>query len=120
VIYPHTVTFETPAEVRTPAGGVTYDFAAVPALTDLPARVIPVPLGEGDDQAERMVLDTDRFTIVVAGDHLIERDMRAMTSHLDEPLGVIRVQRPVLYRSQATNATIVEAERITASSEAGS
>jgi hypothetical protein len=46
--------------------------------------------------------------------------MRVVASHLAEPLGVIQVQRPVLYGSAATNATIVEAERISAGSEAGS
>ena len=79
-----------------------------------------MPLGEGDAQADRMVLSTDRFTIVVQGDRLIERDMRAVTDHVDEPLQVIQVQRPVLYRSAATYATIVEVERITATGEEGS
>jgi hypothetical protein len=120
VNYPHTVTFETPTQTRTPSGGVSFTWGEADDLADLPARVIPVPLGEGDEQAERMVLSQDRFTIVIAGDRAVERDMRVVASHLAEPLGVIQVQRPVLYGSAATNATIVEAERISAGSEAGS
>jgi hypothetical protein len=118
--YPHLVTFEAATQVRTPSGGVTLTWASAAGLADLPSRVIPVPLGEGDEHAERMVLSQDRFTIVIAGDRAIERDMRVVASHLAEPLGVIQVQRPVLYGSAATNATIVEAERISAGSEAGS
>jgi hypothetical protein len=118
--YPHTVTFESPTQARTPSGGVVLTWAEADDLVDLPARVIPVPLGEGDAQAERMVLDEDRFTIVIAGDRLVGRDMRAVTSHVAEPLQVTQVQRPVLYGSQATNATIVEVERIAADAGAGS
>jgi hypothetical protein len=118
--WPHLVTFKTPTQWRTPSGGVTLTWADVPGLIDLPARVVPVPLGEGDTQAERMVLDRDAFTLIVAGDQAIERDMRAVASHLEEPLGVIAVKRPVLYGSPHTHHTIVEAERISAGSEAGS
>lgn len=115
--YPHLVTFTEPTEVRTASGGVTYDYDAVADLTDLPARIVPV---QQDDQTERMVLDTDRYTVIVKGDHDIARTMRVISSFLDADLGVIQVQRPVLYRSPATYATIVTAERITAAVESGS
>ena len=110
--YPHTVTFEAPTGTRTPAGGVTLDWEPVEGLEGLPARCVPVPLGEGEAQTDRMVLAQDRWTIVVQGDRAIERDMRAVSDHVAEPLSVIQVQRPVLYGSPRTIATIVEAERI--------
>ena len=110
--YPHTVTFEAPVEGRTPAGGVSLEWEPVDGLEALPARCVPVPLGEGEATGERMTLAEDRWTIVVQGDRAIERDMRAVTDHVAEPLSVVRVQRPVLYGSARTNATIIEAERI--------
>lgn len=111
--YPHTVTFEEPSIARLPSGQEDRSYVAVASLTDLPARIIPV-VGEEEDQTERMVVEADRFTIVVQGDRAIERPMRAVSSYLSLELGVIRVQRPVLYGSALTEATIVTAERITA------
>lgn len=110
--YPHTVTFEAPTVARTPSGGVAYEWDAVADLEDLPARCVPVPIGEGEASNERMMLAADRWTIVVQGDRAVERDMRVVSDHMAEPLSVIRVQRPVLYGSSRTNATIVEVERI--------
>lgn len=110
--YPHTVTFEAPSSTRTPAGGVTLGWVPVDGLEDLPARCIPVPIGEGEVTGERMMLAEDRWTIVVQGDRAIERDMRAVSDHVAEALSVVQVQRPVLYGSSRTIATIVEAERI--------
>jgi hypothetical protein len=118
--WPHTVTFQSPIETRLPSGGVTLSWDDAPGLADIPARVVPVPLGEGDEQAERMVIDRDAFTIIVAGDRFVGRDMRAVTSHVEEPLKVTAVKRPTLYGSPHTHHTIVEAERISAGSEAGS
>ena len=110
--FPHLVTFEQPTEVRSASGGVTLTYAAIVALSDLPARIIPEQV---EETAERMVVETDRFTIIVQGDRAIERPMRAVSDYLDCELSVVRVQRPVLYRSPQTNATIVTAERVTAS-----
>jgi head-tail adaptor len=113
VNYPHRVTFQQPTEARTPAGGFSSSYADLADLSDLPARIVPV-VGQEDEQADRMVLDADRFTIVVQGDREVERPMRVVSDYLDLELSVIRVQRPVLYGSALTNATIVTAERITA------
>ena len=113
MIYPHTVTFEEPTEVRSPSGGVSYGYAAAAGLADLPARIVPV-VGLDEAQADRMVVEADRFTIVVQGDRAVERTMRAVSAYLGLVLGVVRVQRPVLYRSPLTEATIVTAERISA------
>lgn len=110
--YPHVVSFEAPTEVRTPSGGVTYTFAAVDGLSDLPARCIPASQA-GEADTERMILERDIWTIVVQGDHQVDVAMRANTDHAG-PLDVIRVQRPVIYRSPATNATIVTAEKVSA------
>ena len=122
MIYPHTVTFQSPTFTQLASGQqVAASWADVADLTDLPARVIPVPLGDGETQADRMLAEEERYTIVVQGDRAVERDMRAVTSHLDMTLGVVQVQRPTLYRSPYTNTTLVEAERVgVALPEAGS
>lgn len=112
--YPHTVTFQEPTEDRLASGQPTYAYAAVAGLTDLPARIVPQ---QQEDQAERMVIDTDRFTIIVQGDRVIDRTYRVVSDFLDAVLDVILVQRPVLYRSAHTYATIVTAQAITAGDE---
>jgi hypothetical protein len=115
--YPHVVTFEEPTRTRLPSGQETRTYAAVTDLTDLPARIVPEQL---EDPTAAMVIETDRFTVVVQGDREIERSMRMVSDYLDAELSVVRVQRPVLYRSPATIATIVTAEKVTASVGAGS
>lgn len=107
--YPHTVTFQAQTEVQEASGQVTYTYADVPSLTELPARIVPEQL---EDRADRMVVETDRFTIIVQGDRDIDRLYRVFTPYLSDVLDVAKVERPVLYRSQRTNATIVTAERI--------
>lgn len=116
-VYPHVVTFQAPTFTQLPSGQPVPEWDDVAGLTELPARFIPV-VGMEEEQAERMVVDADRFTIVVQGDRAVEREMRAVTDYLGMELGVVKVQRPVLYRSARTYATIVTAERVTA--EAGS
>ena len=115
--YPHVVTFQSPTETRTASGGVAYDYDDVEDLSDLPCRIVPM---QEEDQDNRMVLESDRFTIIVQGDRAIDRPMRAVSSFLDAMLDVIRVQRPVLYGSAASYATIVDAQLIRADAEAGS
>lgn len=112
--YPHVVTFEAPSETRTPSGGVSLTYTADPDLTDLAARVVPV---QEDSQIDRMVLERDLYTIIVQGDREVERDMRVVSDYLDASLLVIRVQRPVLYGSAHTYATIVTAENVTATED---
>jgi hypothetical protein len=111
VIYPHLVTLQQPTSSRTPSGGVTQSYAPISGLTDLPARIIPEQV---EDANGRMIVDIDRFTVIVQGDREIERPMRLVSDYLDAVLGVVKVQRPVLYGSPLTNATIVTAERVTA------
>lgn len=110
--YPHTVTFQVPVNTRTPSGQVVHGWENDADLTDLPARIVPV---EQDRQTDRYVLDTDRFTIIVQGDREIDREMRAVSDFLGTEAGVVEIQRPVLYRSPQTYATIVTVERLTAS-----
>lgn len=122
--YPHTVTFREPTETRLPSGQVTYGYADALSLTDLPARIIPAigvegQAGMSESMEERMVLERDLFTIVVQGDRAVERPMRVVSDYLGLDLSVVRVQRPVLYRSAATDATLVTAERITTGTEDG-
>lgn len=119
MIFPHTVTFQQPTASQLPSGQEVRSYAPVGDLTDLPARVVPVPFGSGDQAADRMVLERDLYTIVVQGDRLVERDMRAVTSHVADELHVIRVQRPVLYRSPQTYTTLVTVERVSASAGGG-
>jgi hypothetical protein len=114
MIYPHVVTFQSPSFTTQPSGQRVADWEDVTDLTDLPARVVPVPIGEGEQQTDRMLMAQERYTIVVQGDREVGREMRAVADHLAEPLGVIRVQRPTLYGSALTNTTLVEAERIAA------
>jgi hypothetical protein len=122
--YPHTVTFQEPVITRLPSGQESRTYADAPSLTDLPARIIPVigtegTAGASEEATERMVLEEDLFTIVVQGDRAIERPMRMVSDYLGLDLSVVRVQRPVLYRSAATDATLVTAERITTGIEDG-
>lgn len=112
--YPHVVTFEAPSETRTASGGVALTYVADDDLTDLAARIVPV---QSDDQTDRMVLERDLYTIIVQGDRAVDRDMRVVSTYLDASLLVIRVQRPVLYASAHTYATIVTAERVTATED---
>lgn len=114
--YPHTVTFEEPVKDQLPSGQETRAYVAVTGLTDLPARIVPV---QEEEQETRMVVDTDRFTLILQGDYAIERPMRAVTDFLDGILDVIKVERPVLYRSAATYATLVTAERVYAAVDGG-
>lgn len=118
MIYPHTVSFREPTITQLPSGQESRSYTDAPTLSDLPARIIPT-VGTEEDATERMVLERDLFTIVVKGDQPIERPMRAVSDYLDLELSVIKVQRPVLYRSPATYATIVTAERITTGTEDG-
>jgi hypothetical protein len=111
VIYPHLVSFQSSAPTRTPSGGVTPGYAPIAGLTDLPARIIPEQV---EDATGRMVVDIDRYTVIVQGDRAIDRPMRLVSDYLDAVLGVVKVQRPVLYGSPLTNATIVTAERVSA------
>ena len=120
MIYPHSVTFQEPTEDQQPSGQMQYIWAAVSGLSGLAARIVPVPLGQGDEQGDRMVTDTDRYTIILKGDQAIERTYRATSDDLDHDLAVIQVQRPALLGSPATYATIVTAERIAAGTAAGS
>lgn len=113
--YPHVVTFTAPVEFsRTPSGQVLIDYEPVEGLTDLPARIIPQQM---DDQGERMVIDTERFVIVVRGDREVTTTMRAVSDYLESDLGVIKVERPVLYRSELTRATLVTVEKVRATAE---
>ena len=122
--YPHTVTFQEPVISRLPSGQEQRSYAAAPSLTALPARIIPVIGTEGvagtsEEVTERMVVERDLYTIVVQGDRAVEQPMRVVSDYMDLDLSVVRVQRPVLYRSAKTNATIVTAERITTGIEDG-
>lgn len=116
MIYPHRVSFQAPAITRLPSGQEVRSYDEVGDLTDLPARVIPA-VSPGEQQQERMVTERDAWTIVVQGDHDIDVAMRAVTSGAPNPadLDVLRVQRPVLYGSSLTHATIVTAQLVTAS-----
>lgn len=106
--YPHTVTFQAPTEVRSAAGGVSYTYANVSGLVDLPALVIA---SVAEDQTDRMVLTTDLFQIIVQGDRDIALPMAALTDYGAGVFDVIRVVRPV---APMPMATIVTAERIAA------
>lgn len=118
MIWPHTVTFQEPTQSQLPSGQVSNEWDDVVDLTDIPARVIPVTIGsrvsggDQDERTERMMLEQERYTLVLQGDREVGREMRAVTSHLDMTLDVVRVQRPTLYGSPATFTTLVEAERI--------
>lgn len=109
--YPHVVTFQEPTADQQPSGQVTHAYDDVAALSDLPARIVPEQL---EDHEERATVETDRYTIVVQGDRAIERTYRVVSTFLDAVLAVVKVQRPVLYRSARTYATIVTAERVAA------
>ena len=114
MIYPHTVTFQSPTPSQMPSGQVIHTYEDVVALTDLAARIVPE---QEDEQADRMVIETDRQTIIVQGDRAVDVGYRVVSDFLDSTLEVVRVQRPVLYGSNATNATLVTAERIAADTE---
>lgn len=116
MIYPHTVTFQEPTPSQTAAGQVVDTYADIEGLTVLPARVVPAS-SSGETDEQRYVLEKDVWTIIVQGDREVDEDMRAFTSHVPEPLDVVRVQRPVLYRSARTYATIVTAQRVQADDE---
>lgn len=108
--YPHLVTFQTPTEVRSSSGGVTYAYANVAGLADLPARVVPAT---SEDEGERMVLTSDVFEIVVQGDRAVTPEMAALTDYEVGVFNVVRVARPTLrHGSPMSMATIVTAERI--------
>lgn len=114
MIYPHRVSFEAVVTSRLPSGQEVRSYAPIDELADLPCRVIPA-VAPGEQQQERMVTERDVWTIVVQGDREVDVAMRAFTDH-DGPLDVLRVQRPVLYGSALTNATIVTAQLVTATS----
>ena len=59
------VTFQAPTEARKPSGQVTYTYANIAGLTDLPARVVPVV--EREQSTDRMVLTSDLWEIIVQG-----------------------------------------------------
>lgn len=111
MLWPHTVTFQEPTRSQLPSGQVVSDWDDIVDLTDVPARVIPV-VGDQEQRDARMLIEQERYTIVLQGDRDIGREMRAVTSHLDMALGVVRVQRPTLYGSPMTMTTLVEAERV--------
>lgn len=117
MFYPHRVTFEAPTPSQLPSGQVVNGYAAVSGLSDLPARIVPVVQGRGETQADRMVVERDMFTVVVKGDIEVDYAMRMESDYLGFPLGVVAFQRPVLYASPATVATIVTAERVTATAQ---
>jgi hypothetical protein len=100
------VTFQAPTEVRTDSGGVSYTYANITALTDLPARVIPVI---EEERGERMVTTTDLYEIIVQGNQPIEANMAALTT--EGVFDVLRVANPP-HDWPATLATIVMAERV--------
>lgn len=106
--FPQTVTFQAATEVRKPSGGVTYTYANVAELTDLPARIIPVVT---EAETERMVLTTDLFQIVVQGDRAVLPAMVVLTT--EGVFDVIRVARPTT-RRQRTLATLVTAQQVAA------
>lgn len=114
MIYPHTVTFQEPTDDQLGSGQVIHTYADVTGLSDLPARIVPE---QSEEQADRMVIETDRYTIIVQGDRAVDRAYRVVSTFLSAVLEVVKVQRPVLYGSAATNATIVTAERIAADAE---
>jgi hypothetical protein len=118
--FPHAVTFEAPTATQLPSGQEVRSYAPIEDLTDLPARIIPVVTGRGgvgETVGDRMVVERDMFTVVVQGDRDIDYSMRMVSDHLAFPLSVVQFQRPVLYRSPLTNATIIGGERVTATSE---
>jgi hypothetical protein len=104
--YPSLVTFQAPTESRLPSGAVTYTYANIAGLTDLPAMVIPVT---AEDETDRMVLTSDLFDIIVQGDRAVTPEMAALTT--DGVFNVVRVARPTT-RRQRNLATIVTTERI--------
>lgn len=106
--YPDLVTFQAPTEARASSGQVTYTYANIEGLTDLPARVVPVIEEDGTD---RMVLTTDLWEIIVQGDRAIEVNMAALTTR--GVMDVVRVARPTTTR-QRTLATIVRAQLVAA------
>lgn len=116
--YPHVVSFQSSTPTQLPSGQPADDFDDISGLTDLPARIIPVVQGRGSGvgevTADRMVVERDIFTVVVKGDIPVDYAMRMESDYLGFPLGVVAFQRPVLYRSPETVATIVTGERIAA------
>lgn len=101
------VTFQAGSEVRKPSGQVTYAYANIAGLTDLPARVIPAM--EREQGTDRMVLTSDLWEIIVQGDRAIEVSMAALTTQ--GVFDIVRVARPTTTR-QRTLATLVTAERV--------
>jgi hypothetical protein len=124
VNFPHRVTFQVPTIAQLPSGQETRTYADSVTLADLPARIVPVvgiagAAGMSEEVGDAMTLERDLFTVIVKGDIAVERPMRMVSDYLDLALSVIRVQRPTIYASPATHATIVTAERVTAGEEDG-
>ena len=109
--YPHRVTFQESVPDVLPSGQRVYSWEDVAESTDLPARIVPK---QSDEQKDRFVVDRDLYTVIVQGDREILREMRMTSDFLGTDAGVIEVQRPVLYASPLTYATIVTVERVTA------
>ena len=105
--YPHTVTFRQATEARKPSGAVTKTWTNVTGLISLRALVIA---DVAEDETDRMVLERDRFQIIVEGDRAVLPEMTATTDYASGTFEVIRVVRPV---PPMPNATIVTAERVT-------
>lgn len=101
------VTFQAPTEVRSSAGDVSYTYANVADLTDLPARVHAVA---EEKRGEQLVTVTDRFNIIVAGDRTtIEPEMAVQDG--EAVYDVIRVLTPTMGR-RGRRLTVVEAKRV--------
>ena len=105
--YPHRSPSSSRPRPAPPAGRRTYDLCRR-GRPHRPARPHHPRRRPGGRATERMVLERDLFTIVVQGDHAVERDMRAVTDYLDlDPRRHPRAAaRPL--RQPATNATIVD------------
>jgi hypothetical protein len=100
------VTFQEPTEIRLPSGAVEYEWANVPELTDLPARITAETEERRDD---RQVTTEDRFNILVSGERVITTEMAVLSG--DAVYDVLRVLPWALGR-RARRTTLIIAERV--------